>query len=89
MGTNRKLCLFACGGLGRVRERTPHVGDGFRHHNPYFAGDASALMTAHTGHADLSRHPIARSRIQPTHFRGRACRPGVLIVNALVEATEV
>jgi predicted SnoaL-like aldol condensation-catalyzing enzyme len=31
---------------GRVREAyTKHVGSGFRHHNPYFAGDAEALMT--------------------------------------------
>jgi predicted SnoaL-like aldol condensation-catalyzing enzyme len=31
---------------GRVREAfARHVGHGFRHHNPYFAGDAEALMT--------------------------------------------
>ena len=30
---------------GRVREAyTKHVGSGFRHHNPFFAGDARALM---------------------------------------------
>jgi predicted SnoaL-like aldol condensation-catalyzing enzyme len=31
---------------GRVREAyTNHVGAAFRHHNPFFAGDAQALMT--------------------------------------------
>jgi predicted SnoaL-like aldol condensation-catalyzing enzyme len=31
---------------GRVREAfTRHVAPGFRHHNPFFAGDAQALMT--------------------------------------------
>lgn len=30
---------------GRVREAyTKHVGTGFRHHNPFFAGDAQSLM---------------------------------------------
>lgn len=30
---------------GRVREAyAKHVGSGFRHHNPYFAGDAESLM---------------------------------------------
>lgn len=30
---------------GRVREAyAKHVGSGFRHHNPYFAGDAEALL---------------------------------------------
>jgi predicted SnoaL-like aldol condensation-catalyzing enzyme len=30
---------------GRVREAyAKHVGAGFRHHNPFFAGDAQALM---------------------------------------------
>ena len=30
---------------GRVREAyDEHVGKGFRHHNPFFAGDAQALM---------------------------------------------
>jgi predicted SnoaL-like aldol condensation-catalyzing enzyme len=32
---------------GRVREAYDrHVGAGFRHHNPYFPGDASSLMAA-------------------------------------------
>ena len=31
---------------GRAREAfSKHAGSGFRHHNPYFAGDAQALMT--------------------------------------------
>jgi predicted SnoaL-like aldol condensation-catalyzing enzyme len=31
---------------GRVREAyTKHVGTGFRHHNPFFRGDAEALMS--------------------------------------------
>jgi predicted SnoaL-like aldol condensation-catalyzing enzyme len=31
---------------GRVREAyTKHVGSNFRHHNPFFAGSAQALMT--------------------------------------------
>jgi predicted SnoaL-like aldol condensation-catalyzing enzyme len=30
---------------GRVREAYTHVGASFRHHNPYFAGDAQSLMT--------------------------------------------
>jgi predicted SnoaL-like aldol condensation-catalyzing enzyme len=31
---------------GRAREAfSQHAGSGFRHHNPYFAGDAQALMT--------------------------------------------
>ena len=29
---------------GRVREAYEHVGKGFRHHNPFFAGNAEALM---------------------------------------------
>jgi predicted SnoaL-like aldol condensation-catalyzing enzyme len=32
---------------GRVREAYEgHVGSGFRHHNPYFHGDADSLMAA-------------------------------------------
>jgi predicted SnoaL-like aldol condensation-catalyzing enzyme len=32
---------------GRVREAyARHIGEGFRHHNPYFAGDAQSLMIA-------------------------------------------
>jgi predicted SnoaL-like aldol condensation-catalyzing enzyme len=31
---------------GRVRDAyTKHVGTGFRHHNPFFRGDAEALMS--------------------------------------------
>jgi predicted SnoaL-like aldol condensation-catalyzing enzyme len=29
---------------GRVREAYTQIADGFRHHNPYFAGDAQSLM---------------------------------------------
>lgn len=32
---------------GHVREAyTQHIGAGFRHHNPFFAGDADSLMAA-------------------------------------------
>jgi predicted SnoaL-like aldol condensation-catalyzing enzyme len=32
---------------GKIREAyTRHVGPGFRHHNPYFRGDAASLMEA-------------------------------------------
>lgn len=32
---------------GRVRDAyAEHIGEGFRHHNPFFAGDAQSLMTA-------------------------------------------
>jgi len=31
---------------GRVDEAWQHVGPGFRHHNPYFAGDGASLKRA-------------------------------------------
>ena len=38
------LTLVAAGRVGDAFAQ--HVGEGFRHHNPYFAGDARSLMTA-------------------------------------------
>ncbi len=35
------LTLVVCGDIRSAYER--HVGDGFRHHNPYFPGDAQSL----------------------------------------------
>jgi predicted SnoaL-like aldol condensation-catalyzing enzyme len=38
------LRLVAAGNVGDAYEK--HVGPGFRHHNPYFRGDAASLMEA-------------------------------------------
>ena len=40
------IAFLQLASAGRAREAfAAHVGDSFRHHNPFFAGDASALMT--------------------------------------------
>lgn len=47
---------------GRVREAyAKHVSKGFRHHNPFFAGDAEALMTGMEENA--RQNPEKRLRI--------------------------
>jgi predicted SnoaL-like aldol condensation-catalyzing enzyme len=38
------LTLIAAGKVDEAYDR--HVGQGFRHHNPYFRGDAASLMDA-------------------------------------------
>lgn len=38
------LCLAAAGNVGEAYRR--YVGPGFRHHNPFFRGDAEALKAA-------------------------------------------
>jgi predicted SnoaL-like aldol condensation-catalyzing enzyme len=41
---------------GRIREAFGrHIGPGFRHHNPYFAGDGPSLMAGME--ADAVQHP--------------------------------
>ena len=48
MGTKKDAAVsfLRLAASGRVREAyRNHVGVGFRHHNPFFAGDAEALMT--------------------------------------------
>ena len=41
---------------GRIREAFErHIGPGFRHHNPYFAGDGPSLMAGME--ADAVQHP--------------------------------
>ena len=47
MGTNKEAAVsfLRLAASGSVREAyTRHVAAGFRHHNPFFAGDAQALM---------------------------------------------
>ena len=47
MSTNKDsaISFLRLAASGRAREAyTKHVGAGFRHHNPYFGGDAQALM---------------------------------------------
>jgi predicted SnoaL-like aldol condensation-catalyzing enzyme len=44
---------------GRVREAyRSHVGPGFRHHNPFFRGDANSLMLAMEENAEKNPHKI-------------------------------
>jgi predicted SnoaL-like aldol condensation-catalyzing enzyme len=48
MGTRKDAAVSFLGlaASGRVREAyDKYVGAGFRHHNPFFAGDAQSLMT--------------------------------------------
>ena len=48
---------------GRVREAyNKHVGTAFRHHNPFFAGDAQALMTGMEENA--RQNPDKRLEVQ-------------------------
>jgi hypothetical protein len=57
---------------GKVREAyEKHVGAGFRHHNPYFRGDAASLMDRHAAECgeepaqaigDSERNPGGGSR---------------------------
>jgi len=48
---------------GKVREAyEKHVGAGFRHHNPYFRGDAASLMEAMEQNA--AKNPHKRLEIQ-------------------------
>ena len=54
---------------GRVRDAyAKHVGDGFRHHNPFFAGDADALMKGMEENA--RKHPDKRLDILRTLAEG-------------------
>jgi len=48
MATNKDAAVsfLHLAASGRVREAyAKHISNGFRHHNPFFAGDARALMT--------------------------------------------
>ena len=48
MGTKKEVAVsfLRLAASGSVQEAyTRHVSDGFRHHNPFFAGDAGSLMT--------------------------------------------
>jgi predicted SnoaL-like aldol condensation-catalyzing enzyme len=48
MGMKKEVAVsfLQLAAAGRAREAfSKHAGSGFRHHNPYFAGDAQSLMT--------------------------------------------
>ena len=51
-------------GSGRVREAyEKHVGAGFRHHNPYFPGDAHSLMTAMEENASKNPNKVLNIKL--------------------------
>jgi predicted SnoaL-like aldol condensation-catalyzing enzyme len=54
------LTLVVAGDVRGAYER--HVGEGFRHHNPYFPGDAASLRQGME--EDEARHPGKRLEIQ-------------------------
>ena len=50
------LTLVASGKVREAYQR--HVGPGFRHHNPFFRGDAASLMEAMEQNATKNPHKI-------------------------------
>jgi predicted SnoaL-like aldol condensation-catalyzing enzyme len=50
------LTLIASGKVREAYEK--HVGAGFRHHNPYFRGDAASLMEAMEQNAAKNPHKL-------------------------------
>ena len=63
MGTKKDAAVsfLQLAASGRVREAyRNHVGVGFRHHNPFFAGDAEALMAGMEENAHVRQKPDDR-----------------------------
>lgn len=55
------LTLVVAGKVSEAYER--HVGPGFRHHNPYFRGDAASLMEAMQSNAAKNPNKVLEVQI--------------------------
>ncbi|MEH7345087.1 nuclear transport factor 2 family protein [Bacillus sp. JJ1532] len=70
------LQLVASGNVDEAYQK--YIGPGFRHHNPYFRGDANSLMLAMKENADLNpnktlevKHAIEEGEMVTVHSHVR------------------